>query len=208
MRRGFLLDQRGASAAEFALVLPIFLLFLLGMIDVGRYAWALNEAEKATQIGARWLAVTDIIPGGDAATGLKNYSFATGSSVPQGSAVDITKFPGVYCESTSTTLTCTCKGTCPFSVAIDATAQASFDAVVARMQQIYPTITKSNVRIDYDNSGLGFSGDPNGPDVAPLITVSLKNLGFPLYFALGKAVPLPSFRYAITMEDGSGTVSN
>ena len=44
--RAFLRDRRGASAAEFALVLPLFLLFLLGTIDAGRYIWAVNEAER------------------------------------------------------------------------------------------------------------------------------------------------------------------
>ena len=68
--RAFLRDGRGASAAEFALVLPLFLLFLLGTVDAGRYIWTVNEAEKATQIGARWAVATQLIPGGDASDGL------------------------------------------------------------------------------------------------------------------------------------------
>ena len=42
----FLRDTRGASAAEFALVLPIMVIFLLGIMDVGFYAWTINRAEK------------------------------------------------------------------------------------------------------------------------------------------------------------------
>ena len=38
MRLAFLTDRRGATAAEFALVLPAALLLLFGVIDVGRYA--------------------------------------------------------------------------------------------------------------------------------------------------------------------------
>ncbi len=70
-RLSFVRDERGATAAEFAMLLPIALLFLLGLIDVGRYAWSVNQAEKATQIGARWAVATDMIP-----QGLYDYSFA------------------------------------------------------------------------------------------------------------------------------------
>ena len=46
--------ELGATAAEFAMVLPIVILFLLGTIDVGRLMWTWNKAEKATQFGARY----------------------------------------------------------------------------------------------------------------------------------------------------------
>jgi Flp pilus assembly protein TadG len=206
----FLRDRRGASAAEFALVLPLFLLFLLGIIDAGRFAWDFNKAEKATQTGARWAAATQVIPGGSAANGLLNYSFAVSGGIAQGTVVDSTAFPGVYCQTTSGVVGCTCKGTCAFGVAIDTTAQTAWDALVARMRGIYPGLTADNVRIDYDWSGLGFSGDPNGPDVAPLVTVSLRDVEFqPMTTMLfGGALGIPSASYTLTMEDGQGTESN
>ena len=66
MRKGhpllrFFKSDSAASAAEFALVLPPFLLFLLGTLDVGRFIWFVNENEKAAQIGARWAVATDFI---------------------------------------------------------------------------------------------------------------------------------------------------
>jgi hypothetical protein len=78
------------------------------------------------------------------------------------------------------------------------------------MAQINPDITASNVVVTYSWSGLGFAGDPNGPDVAPLTTVSLRDLTFSPYtaFIWGGAVNLPSFAYTLPMEDGSGTASN
>ena len=54
-------DCDGAAGAEFALVLPLLILFLFGMIDVGRYMWTINQLEKATQVGARWAVVTDMV---------------------------------------------------------------------------------------------------------------------------------------------------
>lgn len=208
----FFRDRRAAGAAEFALVLPLFLIFLLGTIDAGRYAWEFNRAAKATQTGARWAVVTDIIPGGDAADSLENYSYAINGITPQGEAVQLADFPGVTCISSSGTASCTCKtgGTCNFSVTVDAAAQADWNRLVGRMRQIYPAIQSDNVRIDYDWSGLGYSGDPNGPDVAPLTTVTLQNMQFqPLTLLLfGGTIGIPESSYSLTMEDGDGDYSN
>jgi len=196
-------DQTGASAAEFALVLPIFLIFLLGTIDVGRYAWAVSEAEKATQIGARWAVATDLIP-----TGLATYSFAIDGGIPQGTVVDNTAFPGVHCEATGGAVTCTCNAACDFDPAPGTEGQAAFASIVNRMRTVYPRLSADDVVVDYEHSGLGFSGDPNGADVSPFVRVSLRNQRYPLFMMLGNDVALPNFTYALTMEDGAGTYAN
>src|SRR3546814_6468170 len=64
-------SSSGATAAEFAMVLPLILIFLLGIIDVGRLMWTWNRAEKATQMGVRFAVVADMVPGNLAA-----YDFA------------------------------------------------------------------------------------------------------------------------------------
>ena len=51
--------ERAASAAEFALILPIFLLFFFGIIDGGRFLYEVNQGGKAAQIGARMAVVTE-----------------------------------------------------------------------------------------------------------------------------------------------------
>ena len=204
-------DQRGATAAEFALVLPIFLLFLLGLIDVGRYAWAINQAEKATQIGARWAVVTDMVP-----SGLAAYSFAIAGGIPQGTPVGTDDFDKLTCESASGAVSCSCPtgSPCGFPTTVDADGALAFDQMVTRMRLIYPAISEGNVKVDYVNSGLGYSGDPNGPDVAPLVTVRLQGMSFPMFFMLGQSVPLPNFSYALTLEDADtgnaadGSVAN
>ena len=202
--RAFVRDSRAASAAEFALVLPLFLLFLIGIIDAGRYAWAFNQAEKATQIGARWAVVTVPIP-----SNMYSYSFVS-SSVPQGSIVPQSAFAGVQCQTTSGTAGCACKTTnsCGFDAAVaDATAWTN---LVDRMHDIYPALTPANVVVDYDWSGLGYAGDPNGPDVSPLVTVSLRDVEFQPFILtmFGIDLPIPAARYALTMEDAKGTDSN
>lgn len=204
MKRAFAFarDDRGASAAEFALVVPLMLLFLLGIIDVGRFIWNLNQAEKATQIGARWAVVTDIIPGG-----LRNYSFASSGGVAQGTVVPLAKFPGVTCNAT----TCTCKtgGTCSFSLTRAASPNDPFPKLVGRMNEIYGGIGSANVTVDYDWSGLGYAGDPNGSDVDPLVTVRTTNVPFRPIFLVGLfEFTLPDLSYTLTLEDGAGTTSN
>jgi hypothetical protein len=197
--RFFLRDQRATSAVEFALVVPLMLFFLLGIIDVGRFIWNLNQAEKATQIGARWAVVTDMIP-----SGLANYSFATSGGVAQGTVVPKSAFPGITCTLTG----CVCKsgGSCNFGTTRNT---AAFNRLVGRMNQIYGGIGSANVTVDYDWSGLGYAGDPTGPDVAPLVTVRTTGLQFrPTFLANIFDFGLPDLSYTLTMEDGQGTFAN
>jgi len=182
----------GASAAEFALVLPLLILFLFGTIDVGRLMWTWNRAEKATQMGVRYAIVTDMVP-----ADLASHNFATGNGVPGGDPVPTSEFSSTTCDSTA------CTGDWGYD-------EDAFDAVVERMQAAMPEIGDSNVEIDYENVGLGYAGDPHGPDVAPLVTVRLTGLTFqPLTTLIfGAAMNMPDFRAALTLEDGSGAVSN
>lgn len=51
--------QSGATAVEFALVLLIFLTFLLGITDFSRMLFTWNAANEATRAGARYAVVCD-----------------------------------------------------------------------------------------------------------------------------------------------------
>jgi hypothetical protein len=198
--RKLLRSTGGASAAEFALVLPLLLLLLFGIIDAGRFMWEYNRAEKATQMGVRFAAATDPVLG----SGFSNYSFAVNDGIVQGSAVPAANFSSATCTEGS----CTCTGgnVCD---AVDYDPDA-FQRITDRMAAMYPQIGVSNVSIEYKNVGLGFSGDPNGPDVAPLITVRLTDLVFHpitcLMFAC--SIAMPDFGASLTAEDLSGTISN
>ena len=47
----------GQSLVEFALVLPIFLAILIGMVDIGRAVWANNAVANAAREATRWAVV-------------------------------------------------------------------------------------------------------------------------------------------------------
>ncbi|NUT01426.1 MAG: pilus assembly protein [Sphingomonas sp.] len=204
--RDILREADGAAAAEFALVLPILILFLLGTIDVGRYMWTINKVEKATQMGARMAVVTTMVPGGLAA---QNY----GTTLGQGATIPLGSFGEASCQKPSGTVTCSCVTTpCPTLTPIDQTATGPFNQVVQRMNFIAPMVKPdgSNVTITYKNSGLGYAGDPTGPDVAPLVTVSAVGVTFsPLVFQFfGVQMTLPTLSASLTLEDSNGSFSN
>ena len=48
---------RGQSLVEFALVLPLFLVMLMAVVDVGRAIWAQNSLAAAAREGARYAIV-------------------------------------------------------------------------------------------------------------------------------------------------------
>lgn len=196
-----LIRDENASAAEFALVLPVAMAFLLGIIDGGRYMWEINRAEKATQAGARAAAVTTMIP-----SGVIDYSFSIENGVPQGSSVPPEDFPGITCIGSDSGPSCSWDQA-PAET-IDGTGNAdAFTLILARMRNFLPGLNARNVEIRYSHSGLGFAGDPNGPDVAPVITVSLVDMQFEpiLTTVFGLTWRLPSASYSLTQEDGQGT---
>ena len=182
--------RRASSAAEFALVLPLLILFLFGILDVGRYMWALNRAEKATQMGVRYAIVSDPV------ANVINVDFVDDYSIPGGDAVPTATFGSATCTNTGN---CTVTGS---ASGVNGRNAAAFDAIVAWMNKFYPELQASNVRVTYQNIGLGYSGDPTGPDVAPLVTVELINLRFPALVLFGGSADLPDIKASLTLEDG------
>jgi len=198
MMRRLLHDRTASSAAEFALVLPLLILFLLGILDGGRYMWEVNKAEKATQVGARVAVVTNVI-----STGLGTQNYVGVGGLTQGDLIPASALDTIECTRSA----CICTGNCPTTFAT--TDSAAFDDIVTRMEYMKPGITANNVRIYYRGSGLGFAGDPNGMEIAPLVTVELTGIRFrPLILFNAVAVDLPPFRTTLTSEDSSGIQSN
>jgi hypothetical protein len=200
-------NDAGASAAEFALVLPLLLILLLGIIDAGRFLWEYNRAEKATQAGARFAIVTDPIPGGLAAA---NYVGV--GTLTQGDVIPASAFGKVSCSwaSGASPVCCNPASSCatPYP-ALGTINTAAFTGVLTRMRGMKPDIKASNVIINYEGSGLGYAGDPNGMDVSPLVTVELTGLTFrPIFLLSQLSLAMPNFRTTLTAEDANGSQSN
>lgn len=199
----FLKETRAGTAAEFAMVLPLLLLLIFGLIDAGRYIWTYNRAEKAAQIGVRWAVATKMIP-----QGLYDTDFVNGGTISQGDAIPTTAFGSATCNSTGGAVSCSCDtgSTCP---SLGTANDDAFTAIVNRMASFLPELTRQNVEIQYSNSGLGYAGSPNGADIAPLINIKIKNLNFtPITSMLALTIQLPDFQSGLTMEDGSGNFAD
>ena len=196
----FVRDDTAASAAEFAMIVPVFLILLLGMIDVGRYMWTINQAEKATQMGARYAVVTNPVP----VLLTQDFNIEHGSTA--GDPVDTGDFNTATCTSTGAgNATCTITGGLSSENAADA---AAFGKIIDWMKTFYPTVDYPNVRIIYKNVGLGFAGDPHGPDVAALTTIELHDVTFQPLILFGGSINLPDVKAMLTLEDASCTVAD
>ena len=206
MIRRLLNDRSAASAAEFALVLPLLLVLLFGIIDAGRFMWSYNRAEKAAQMGARFAVVGNGVAG-DSGNGTGIYSSYVGTGgLTQGDVIPASAFGKITCTSSG----CTCTVTpCPSLGSANTTA---FNNIVARMRAFLPELSANNVTVEYSSSGLGYAGSPVLPDMSPLVTVKIGTptpLQFtPLTTFTLATVNMPAFTTTLSAEDLSGAVSN
>jgi hypothetical protein len=211
LARRLLRSTSGASAAEFGLLLPLFLVLLFAVIDGGRFMWESNEAEKATQIGARAAIVTDVL-----SSGLRDEDYAGkvvgGTTLAAGDLIPAAALGSVLCTSTG----CVCE-TAPCPANLGAFNSTLFtNVLVTRMKQMYPSITATNVQVRYRGSGLGIAEAGGGGggatelmEVSPLVTVTLTGVQFrPLTTFALKTATMPDFSTTLTAEDASGQYSN
>lgn len=223
--RAFLRNPAGGAAAEFALVLPIALLFFFGIIDVGRYVWRINELEKAVQMGTRYAVATDIVADRLAEADYADSDLTCPNPDDPDNPRPVTAGM-TLCKDAQGTVTCTKTGdavTCACTVTAqgddscqgdDAGNVTAFDSILTRMRVVAPFIKDDDVVIKYDSSGIGFAGDPatddageDLSDTAPIVTVGVNNTTMRMLFLLGGSVRLPSFSYSQTLEDGDGAVA-
>ncbi|MFC3174036.1 TadE family protein [Novosphingobium bradum] len=205
-------ERGGASAAEFALVAPLIFLFLFGIIDVGRYAWAINQLEKATQVGVRHAVATAIVP-----QGLNAYDFSNscpGGALHIGDRICREALGTISCSASAGAAQCRCVAGACTSGMIGTVDAAAFNRIVTRMQIIAPDIATRDVTVSYSGSGVGFLGDPatdeaGNPlsDVAPVVTVAVSGARMRFLSLLGGSLVLPGVHASLILEDGVGAIA-
>src|ERR1700730_3569027 len=97
-------DQDGGPFVEAAVMIPIMIMFLMGMVDFMNAFIQWNQATKAVEVGARIAAVSDPV-----ASGLNTIpTHALSSSIILGDTMPDFQ---VTCDGNTQACTCT-RGTC------------------------------------------------------------------------------------------------
>lgn len=201
--RHFARNTVGASMVEFSIIAFVMLLLTGGILDFGVAMFQWNAATKALQQGVRLASVS--VP---VASGLTTMT-GIGGSVVAGDP-----FPAFKISCTSAI--CTCTGLCtgvgstPTSTAFQTIVYGRGETAcgtvasgqLAGMCDIFWSIKPENVRVIYEQTGMGFAGRPGGP--VPTITIELTGLTFQLPF-LNSLLRLPTTTFPIPAMSTSAT---
>lgn len=179
-------NASGATLVEYTLVFMMLMVLTFGLIEFGIVLHQYNAAEKATAVGARFIATR-----GPVVTGIPDCGVTTTANA------------GTWCRnvsgSSSWTITCNAgapSGSCQGAVLTE---------LVARMQQFAPQIQAQNVQVELRGAGLGFVG--RGSPV-PMVTVRLTGMTYD-FIALDDllgfgALTMPGFDATLVGEDLDG----
>ena len=101
--------QAGNALVEFALVMPFLMLLLLGVVEIGRYAYFAIQVGNAARAGVQYGAQNGVTALDT--TGITNAVKADGNNAVAALSVTPANYCWCYNGSSGTTVSCT--GTCP-----------------------------------------------------------------------------------------------
>ena len=174
----FLRDRSGAVAAEFAIVALVLLGTMLAIFDMSRVFYEYNQSVKACQEGARFAVVNYMVT-----PELADYT----ATCPSGGALDQDY---INANITPNPVVCTCSNisgnpaTCGGVSCVPGgwgDSPLAFDYIVREMAKIYPRLAAdplAEVKVAYEVIPGGICGNPVGPDILALTTVSIDGLKF------------------------------
>jgi hypothetical protein len=200
-KRKFCAERSGTAMVEMAIVLPLLLTLLLGFVDFGYAFYQWSAGNKAVQAGARLAQISTPV-----ALGLPSETLTQSDLTKVGTAVPAGTYDYVCTASTAGVACCSIGGgLCKPSNASQTSFDAIYDGTATRagMHDFLPMLTKSQVRIEYAASGLGYWTRPSGP--VPTVTVSIVNHPIQFFFLGGLLgfgnLTMPSMLSTVTGED-------
>lgn len=164
-------DITGSVLVEYTIVFPVFILVLLGTVDVSYMLFEWGLANKAAYVGARKAIVSN--------------SVASNITSPTFTAAQLQQL-GQFCFNSTTGVS---NGNCPSmsSVCSGGTCtnnggwdEAAFTTILTAMQTVFPRIARQNVQITYQTNGLGFVSP--GSTLPMNVTVSIQCMTHQFYF--------------------------
>lgn len=192
--RSFWRDDSGISLTEALFVLPILLLVFATFVEFGFAVFQWNQVVKAAQVGARQLAISDVILTSSSAFTDDFGGLTEGSPVPS-------TVVAVSCGADAAA--CDTDGMTRLVAGSDGTCNSNLNGSVSGMCDFFPRIAAANTRVTYTRAGLGYVGRPSGPVLS--VTVEIRNLTFDFYFLgalLGlDQIAIPAHSVTVTSED-------
>jgi hypothetical protein len=142
----FVRDEDGAFIIEFGLTFPILILLSFGLLEFSLVVFDYQRAAEATRRGVRLAIIQEPIP---------NTTNLLDDAV-------------IVCTASSGGVV-SCTGGSPSD-----DADVLFAALLAEMQQAYPTLDATNIRITFEGTLVGDAASAGG--VFPLVTLELVNV--------------------------------
>ncbi len=161
-------DITGSVLVEYTIVFPVFILVILGTVDVSYMLYEWGLANKAAYVGARTAVVSNPVastitsPNYDT-TKLELSCFDYSNGASNGNC------PSMNSDCYN--------GTCSNGGSWNDTA---FTPILTAMQAVFPRIARQNVQITYQTNGLGFVGRPGGLPMN--VNVSIQCMTHQFYF--------------------------
>ena len=151
-------DQQGAVLIEAALVLPIVLLLVFGIVEISLYFWTAGLAVKASQLGIRQAVVSSAVAVGPGLEPAESTTYWAGlppgqPCFPVQSGPSLCPEFNVVC---STAAGCRCAGTaCGFRL-----VGARLRPILTAMQAVMPDLKPENLELSYRTNGFGYVAQP------------------------------------------------
>lgn len=211
--REFIVDVRGATAVEFAIIASLLLMVTFGILEFGLGWYDYNMGAAAAQKAVRYAVDSD--PVAEFFNAYTGYNGVFDSNLAGGTNLTLANLPEFEVDCTgsgsgaSVTASCTCSGTCPSlttangGITVTAADNTAFQNILTVVQSIYLTAQASNLEVDYKHIGLGFAGS-SGINIVPQVTVKLTGLtyNFVALSAFGlNSIAMPNFQSTLIAED-------